>query len=187
MAKGGGSAKTSSPGVYYIMFKLSLSFAQSTFHNNQPSTTTNLPLQSNQDPINHSALLPPCQPTSSKMSLSNQTQQPQNQMAGLPLCPPPDIDDTPLWLQPDIPLSPSPNNYYTHLLPTLSATPIKYEGYLGTHLVPPHLTLRHFPRDWMRTKNSSSILGKAMSNQECLCQRKRESGSWRKRSKKCRT
>lgn len=27
----------------------------------------------------------------------------------------------------------------------------------------------HFPRDWMGTKNSFSILNKAMSNQKCLC------------------
>lgn len=36
----------------------------------------------------------------------------------------------------------------------------------GAHILfPPHFTLRHFPRYWMRTKDSSSILGKAMSNQ----------------------
>ena len=71
---------------------------------------------------------------------------PPPDIAGLPLCPLPDIDDTPVWLQPDIPLSPSPNNYYTHLSPTLSATPVKYEGYLGTHLVPTTLDIQTLPQ-----------------------------------------
>jgi hypothetical protein len=90
--------------------------------------------------IDNTPLLPPS-PNLAGLPLC-----PPPDIAGLPLCPLPDIDNTPLWPQLDISLSPSPNNYYTHLSPTLSATPIKYEGYLGTHLVPPTLDTQTLPQ-----------------------------------------
>jgi hypothetical protein len=62
------------------------------------------------------------------------------------LSPPPALGGLPFWPQSDIPLSPSPNNYDTPLLPTLSATPIKYEGFWGTHLVPPTLDTQTLPQ-----------------------------------------
>jgi hypothetical protein len=52
----------------------------------------------------------------------------------------------PLCTQPDIPLWPLPNNFYTHLSPTLSATPIKYEGYLAMHLASPTLDTQTLPQ-----------------------------------------
>ena len=60
-------------------------------------------------------------------------------LGGLPFCPQPDIGGLSLCPEPDIPLWPLPNNFYTHLSPSLSATPIKNEGYLGIHLAPPTL------------------------------------------------
>ena len=61
--------------------------------------------------------------------------------------PPSALCGLPLWPQPDIPLWPSPKNDHTHLSPTLSATPIKYEGYLGTHLAsPPTLDTQTLPQ-----------------------------------------
>jgi hypothetical protein len=87
---------------------------------------------------------------------------------GTPFCPSPDIDGLSFWSlsgfddtplsppstlgglpfcpQPDLPLWPSPNNFHTHLSPTLSATSIKYEGYLGRDLVPPTLDTQTLPQ-----------------------------------------
>ena len=96
------------------------------------------------------------------------------------------LDKAPLFLG-GLPFGPQPNNFCAHHQPYQQPQSSMKDTWADILPPPPHLTLRHFPRNWMRTKNSSSILGKAMSNQECLCQRKRESGGWRKRSKNCRT